>query len=203
MIGTLTFLNMPINKQFEILSVGQITKTPTARGGSYSSVEVAYKDLSNGGKVEGKKIVDFNSKEVFNGVQQLKQGDVISVTLDKDPKGYWQWTGFAPSEAGAASSNTVTQSRTGNVTASGTVGGKVAGSNYETPAERKLRRDFEEKKHRQIGRQGCLNAAINFTIGDDLNSDEIIALAKEFEAFVFAEPTPQEAIQNMKDDIPY
>ena len=81
--------------------------------------------------------------------------------------------------------------------------GRVTGSNYETPAERAIRRAFEEKKHKQIGKQGSINSAIAFLqavnpkgIPNDVTV--VLAVAKQFNEFAFSE-----TVADLADDIPF
>ena len=69
------------NMQFniEVLAVTVETK-PTAKG-SYQQLDVAFK---KDGKTDGKKIMSFTNKEVFNTLQNAKAGDVFTVTSQKN-----------------------------------------------------------------------------------------------------------------------
>lgn len=190
--------------QIEILSlVGPVINRKGKN--AWNALEVAYK---KDGKIEGKKIVDFNNPEVFKLVSQAKQGEVYNVTAEKI-NDFWQWTGFtradgttaptaetAPSVGEGVKGSTVAESAP-----SGRSAGRVTGSNYETPEERAV-------KQRHIARQSCLGYAIdvtkhNFPKGAD--EDEVMKLAEIFVRFVY-QTTQEEAVEglkSMKDDIPY
>jgi hypothetical protein len=184
----------------EVINVSPPSFVKTARGG-YNVIEVAYK---KDGKVEGKKLLDFTNPEVFNFVKGLTAGAQLSITSEKDPKNFWQWVSVrtateSDQQAADPQSSTagaVTGGSTGDSTpnAGATTGrGKVTGSNYETPDERALRREFDRIKHRQIGRQGCINSAIAILTARGnqeptvFNTDDVIVVAKELEKFVFDE----------------
>lgn len=195
--------------QLEILSVGTPSFTKTARGG-YNSIELAFKNHSFDGKVEGKKLVDFNDKAVFEQVKALKPGQHILVTAEKgENEQFWKWSAIAVGEApvaqavgdsgGPAAGNV--QPATGESSV-GPAKGRVVGNTYETPEERALRRTFEEKKHRQIGRQGCINSAIATlsSMGEPFDTGNVIEKAKEYELFVFGSDNP---VSDLKSDVPF
>ena len=64
--------------------------------GKYNMYDLAYKDLSDKGKVAGRKVPDFIITEGKEILQNAKTGDVLSVEAVKelnkrDGKEYWQW----------------------------------------------------------------------------------------------------------------
>ena len=67
----------------------KITTVPTAKG-SYQKAEVAYK---RDGKLEGKPIVSYNHKNVFETISKAKDGEFYNVTTEKNDKGYWEEIG--------------------------------------------------------------------------------------------------------------
>lgn len=186
------------NLQLEIISVSAPAFTKTARGG-YNSIEVAYK---NNGKIEGKKFVDFNNKAIYEAVQQLQSGQTVYVTTEKgDGDQYWQWSRIstdAPTQD-QGNSGGGTEAPAPASTASKPATGRVVGSNYETPEERALRRGFDKVKHRQIGRQGCLNTALALLTHNSpkggVSLAELKTTAGELEHFVFGD-------EPLTDDIP-
>lgn len=75
---------------------------PTQKG-SYDSLEITYKNLTFQGKVESKKIVSFNHKEVFNALASTQIGAVCTIQRAKNDKGYWDWVALgedAPQQTG-------------------------------------------------------------------------------------------------------
>lgn len=151
----------------EILKVGVESK------GKYRVAVVDHK--TGDGKVDSKKIMSFANKDfpstadVFKTLSQAQQGDQYEIEAKKDTNGFWQW--IAAVSVGKAS-----------VPAS--PGGKVVSqtvrSSYETPEERAARQVY-------IVRQSSIaNAVANLSRdGARPSVDEIIDLAKEFEAYVF------------------
>jgi hypothetical protein len=188
---------------YQILSVGAPVFTKTTKGG-YNAVEVAYKD---DGKVTGKKFLDFTNKEIYNAVQTLKQDDVVSVDLVKNDKGYWEWSSFVKGEKETATENSGEQPVVATSSRNAGTGGKVLGSTYETPAERKLRRDFDQLKHAHITRMAAFNSARELCThnNEKVTLEEVFSVAEQVANWIQldSEVDPQQAIINMKSDIPY
>lgn len=163
--------------QITVLSV----EVSTPPGKKYQVAEVAYKDHE--GKVSGKKIMSFVNKDVFNQVSKAKGGDVFDVTLAKDDAGYWQWTSIT------ALTGITTNTNAPKANAS-------PKSTYETPEER-------AQKQVYIVRQSSLTNAIALAnaTGDKLATPEsIIAVAKQFEAYVFDVEFDDGSIETMPED---
>lgn len=174
--------------QIEVIDVSKPTFTKTDKGG-YNKIEVAYKA---DGKVTGKQLVDFGvGKSVYDFFIANPKPGTVEVTTEKNGK-FVNWTGVAT----ASSRQTNPGEESSTPTSTGSTGGgrsRVTGSNYETPEERAIRRDFEKVKHRQIGRQGCINAAINTLARDgtkELDTAQVLAIAQVYEAFVFGTDAP-------------
>lgn len=170
------------NIQIEILNVTP-NKVPS-KTGYYTSLEVAFKNLTFQGKVEGKKIMDFAEKIAFNALVNASPGSKWDVTRVKGEK-YWTWEAVSP-----LNSNATTQ---GIPMAEVT---KVTKSQYETAEERAARQVM-------IVRQSSLSNAIALAtaIGDKKATIEsIIKDAMTFEAFVLGKDKP--TIENLQDDDP-
>lgn len=168
----------------DIISVGNETKVPTARGG-YSKLEVAYKD---NGQVKGKNLVDFTNPDLYKFVKGLKQGDHVVVDIEKeagsDGREYWQWktaaigrkeetgTPLPIQEASNSGPNATPTHRPST--------GKVLGSNYETPEERARRQVL-------IVRQSSITAALKWfeLNGGTADVQEVVEIAEEFSRYVF------------------
>lgn len=165
--------------QIEILSVS-VNTVPTAKG-SYQVAEVAYKDIKDG-KVNGKKIMSFAAKEAFKVLSAAKQGEKYDVGLEKDDKGYWQWTTMAPAGSAPAAS-------TGNASPRST---------YETPEERTKKQDF-------IIRQSSLANAIALLKTEKAipKPEEVLELAEQFVKFVYNPIVDKSGFDTMSDDVPY
>src|SRR5712664_2310729 len=130
--------------QIQVLSVAVETK-PTSKG-SYQQLEVAYKDLTNGGKVSAKKLMSFTNKPVFEAMVTAKPTEIFDVTMEKGEK-YWDWVKVTKATASTAGS-TSTKATASTVTPAGNSRG------FETPEER-------AKKQIYIVRQSSVSAAIS------------------------------------------
>ena len=157
-----------------ILSVDIKTK-PNSRGGTYQDAEVAFKNNTYQGKVEGKSVRSFGAQEAaFKVLATAQPGETYDVTVVKNDKGFNDWT--ALQKAGVAQAT--------SVSVPFTAGGKAATaapkSTYETPEER-------AKKQVYIIRQSSVSAAIGcLSVGAkaSLKDVDVIALARQFEAYV-------------------
>lgn len=173
-----------------ILNVSVAT-VPTAKG-SYQVADIAYKNNSFQGKVEGKKIMSFGATKNSFGVLSIAQpGDSFEIEVVKNDKGYNDWV--SATKGGAVAS-----------TAAPVAAGKAANasprSTYETPEERAQRQVL-------IVRQSSLaSAASVLTAGVKTppDGDAVISLAKRFEAYVFGtEPAvKQDTGPTGFDDLP-
>lgn len=165
-----------------------IETVPTAKG-SYQKAVVTYKN--DQGKVESKNVMSFTNKPVWEAIANANQGDVFSVHSEKNDKGYWEWKSLTK---GAAAP------QLGTTNASST----VRTGTWETPTER-------AKKQVYIVRQSSLSNAIDaLSPGAKaaLKAADVIALAREFEDYVFGEqPSVSDSnkipVDNMDDDLPF
>jgi hypothetical protein len=169
-----------------IVDIGKPNSKTTKNGRSYQEIEVTYKNEQ--GQVGNKKLISFSNPSVFNHIKDLTKGDQINVTTTKDAAGYWQWTGIGGESSEAPA---VVQSKPAQA------GGRVTGSNYETKEERAARQVY-------IIRQSSLSTAVEL-LGQGKSVEEVIATAKQFEAYVFAtdpNPTKEVNFDDLEDDIP-
>ena len=148
-----------------IVDVGAPNTHAAKNGRSYQSIEVTYKN--DQGQVANKKLMSFSNPSVFNHIKDLSKGASLNVTTTKDANGYWQWTGIGGDE-------TAPTSETKPAT-----GGRVTGSNYETKEERAARQIL-------IVRQSSLSSAVDL-LGPGKSVEDVIATAKQFEAYVFGQ----------------
>jgi hypothetical protein len=170
-----------------IVDVGTPSTKASSNGRSYQEIEITYK--TENGQVANKKLMSFSNPSVFNHIKGLAKGEVVNVTTVKNAKGFWDWTGIG-NEGDAP---VATQSKPATAQA----GGRVTGSNYETKEERAARQVF-------IIRQSSLSTAVEL-LGQGKSVDEVIATAKQFEAYVFSKdpnPTKEVNFDDMEDDIP-
>ena len=155
-----------------ILSV-DVKTVPTAKG-SYQTAEVAYKNNTFQGKVEGKKVMSFGAtKDAFGVLATASSGDTFKVTIVKNDKGYNDWVALTKAGVGAPAP--------ANAAPAGKAASPAPKSTYETPEERAQRQVL-------IVRQSSLSsAAAVLTAGAKTPpaGDAVIALAKTFEAYVF------------------
>jgi hypothetical protein len=166
-----------------IVDVGAPNTHAAKNGRSYQSIEVTYKNEQ--GQVANKKLMSFSNPSVFNYIKELTKGTQVNVTTTKDANGYWQWTGI-----GGDGSVATPESKPAT-------GGRVTGSNYETKEERPARQIL-------IVRQSSLSSAVEL-LGTGKSVADVIATAKQFEAYVFgseANPTKEVNFDDLEDDIP-
>lgn len=145
-------------------------------GKPYQIADVAFKNNTYGGKVEGKKITSYN-KAAFDVLAVAMPGDIYEITTEKKGQ-YVEWTAMVKATAGSPAP--APQAFAGRTTATN----PSPRSNYETPEERAQRQVF-------IVRQSSIaNAVSALSVGakSALKAGEVVALAKEFESYVFAQP---------------
>lgn len=189
--------------KISIISV--TTEQATAKNGkAYNKLNVAYKNLTFKGKVEGKQLFPFGSKEVYTTLQNASPGDVFDIEVQKNAQGYNDWIAATPS-TGEDVANAVID---GGGTTSFPPGRGLTGGNvnyqkrdYETAEER-------AKKQIYIIRQSSISSAIDLLSTGAKSPpkvEEVLEVAKRFEDFVFGTDIPAEGAQGlveMDDDIP-
>lgn len=157
-----------------LLSVSILTK-PTKTGKTYQVADVAYKNNSFQGKVEGKQVMAFGAtKNAFDALSTAQPGTTWEVTVVKNPAGYNDWTNMEPAEVGASAPSTPSN----GASKAPSVAPK---SNYETSEERAQRQIL-------IVRQSSLSSAVSaLTPGakSPLKAEEVVSLAGQFENYVF------------------
>ena len=157
-----------MSKRIQVL---KITRSDAGKPGTkgYKVIEVAYKDPD--GKTKGMKVLDFVQREVFSQFKDVNDGDFLDAEFEKNDKDYWQFRSVAKAAAGSTDSGTKVQSGTSGATTRG---------NWETSEERAARQVM-------IVRQPSLSTAVAHK--PKASTDEIIATAKQFEAFVLGTET--------------
>ena len=74
-----------------ILNVAVPTQ-PTKTGKTYQIADIAYKNNTFQGKVEGKKVMSFGAQaEAFKVLATAQPGDIFNVTVGKNAQGYNDW----------------------------------------------------------------------------------------------------------------
>jgi hypothetical protein len=159
-----------------ILSV-DIKTVPTAKG-SYQVADVAYKNNTFQGKVEGKKCMSFGAAAPsFKVLQSAQSGETYEVEIVKSAAGYNDWVGMTKANVGAASPQAALA--TGGTINKGATSTPVR-STYASPEERAATQIY-------IVRQSSLSNAVNLlAIGTKtpVKPEEAIAVAKQFADFV-------------------
>ena len=134
--------------RIEIINVQAATK-PTKTGKTYVQLDVAYKNLTREGKIEGKKIMPFQNPDVHANLQKATMGQVFEVTTVKEGE-YWQWSNVQEVAKGGSVEPQTSSAASSGYASKGTPSPK---STYETPEERAARQ-------RLIVRQSCLSNAV-------------------------------------------
>ena len=150
--------------KIEIINVASQSKP--AKNGTYTQLDIAYKNLDFQGKIEAKKVMSFTHKDTFAVLSKATLGQVYEIERVKEGE-YWQWTSAKLVGNDAPTTNSSNISKP-NATPKST---------YETPEERALRQ-------RMIVRQSSLSNAID-TLAvnpgkDKLDTDQVLALAKVY-----------------------
>lgn len=188
----------------EVVNVNVSTQ-PTAKG-SYQIADVAYKNKSFQDKLEGKKVMSFTNKEVFDTLTKAQFGEIYTITRVKNDKGYWDWVAASNDDsAGVAASPVSAAPAAGHTVAPRNVATPAPKSNYETAEERAARQVL-------IVRQSSVSSAVELAVAAKVKDpQEVIAIARQFEDFVFGrvaedvadlpEP-PGNFFEDMEDDLP-
>ena len=176
--------------QITVIDVGQPSSHATKNGRSYQSMEVTYKN--DQGQVQSKKLMSFSTPDVFKQASSWAKGDVVDVNTQKDDNGYWQWISIGADAVAKATASASASSSKATT--------RVTGSNYETKEERAQRQVM-------IVRQSSISSAVTALTaeGKSPKADEILSLAKQFEAYVMdnGSSAPVDQIADLKDHIPY
>lgn len=149
-------------------------------GKPYQLVEVAYKNNTFGGAVQGKKITSYS--KAFQAVSEANIGGTYEVATEKNGE-FVEWTALS-----AVSPSTMSQmpasvsvAPPGQVSR-GAVSGTPVRSTYETSEERAAKQVF-------IIRQSSVSSAIAaLSVGgkSKLSANEVVELAKQFESYVLS-----------------
>jgi hypothetical protein len=160
--------------------------------GKYKQAEIAFKDLAKG-QVSSKKLMSFTNPVVYKTLVDAKNGEIYTIDMEKNEKGYWDWI-KAVTSTSVDTSNAVSPSKA-------SVAPK---STYETPEER-------AKKQVYIVRQSSISSAIDYMNGTGAikkaTAADVIFCAKEFESYVFGLDTGITPLADLPtvdtdDDIP-
>lgn len=194
--------------QIQILNVTKIPAT-TSKGEAYTALEVAFKNITFQGKVEGKKLTPYgNGKAAYTSLANAQPGQFYDITIVKE-NGYNNWTAATLGQEGqvldsarAAPPNRQTSAATSGY--ANAVPSRQA-STFETPEER-------AKKQIYIVRQSSISsaiAALSTGAKAPVKIEDVLGYAKGLEAYVFGqqeftkdEHGPSSGFDDMNDDIP-
>lgn len=180
----------------DIVNVGEVQMVANNRGGSYGKLDVLYKN-SRTGKVESKNLVDFNNKDIFNTMKLAKKGDVFTISLDKNAKGYWEWTSVSSGAVGGTpeiSSGGSVEGPRETVTSTRPYSSSVPAKTYETADERAKRQKLI------IAQSSISNAIASLQTGKTvLDPQVVLNLADFYYSWVTKKGVD---FSDMVDDIP-
>ena len=149
-----------------------VLKVNIAKVKNYETAEVSYK--TDDGKTKGMKVLSFLQKEVFQTLQSCEPGDVLDASFEQNNKGYWQFSSVNKTgEKGSVASSP---------SLAATPPTPAKGGNWETSEERANRQTM-------IVRQSSLSNTIAYfelTGHKKAAPEDVIAVAKLFEAYVFS-----------------
>ncbi len=163
--------------KIQILSVAQHNVPKKNKPGeTYGMLELAYKNLTFQGKVEGRKQMSFGgNKGGYDALLEAKMGEIYDVEVVKVGD-FNEWQSAKKSDGATATTGAATTSPV-----KAAYGGSVGKSSYPTDEER-------AKTQVYIVRQSNLAQAINLlSVGAKTppSVDNVIATAKLFEDHVF------------------
>jgi hypothetical protein len=155
----------------------------------YQLLDVAFKNLTFGNKVEGKKLLPFGAQgDTFQIIASAANGDVFEIEVVKNDKGFNDWVKATRITEGAEVSESGEQASTSGNSAG--VSHPAARSNYETAEERANRQVL-------IVRQSSLTNAINtLTVGTKsaLSPNDVLALADQYVNYVLNSPATSDEL---------
>lgn len=176
--------------QIQILNVTATNPTNSA-GKPYSKLEIAFKNLTFQGKVEGKQLMGFGAtKAAHDTLINAQPGETFEIEVKKNDRGYNDWVNAVkPNGAAPAPTNVSTAYAPNSAYPPKAPGTQTTTaspkSTYETPEER-------AKKQVYIVRQSSLSNAIDLlSVGSKASPDvdKVLEVASRFESFVFGDST--------------
>lgn len=141
-------------------------------------------------------VMSFSNPAVFAYVSKIQHPVSVNVTVTKNAKGYDEWAAVEP-----ANNEAVGMAQQGFLKAAGAPsGGKMVGSNWETPEER-------AKRQLMIVRQSSISNAIEFLKLDPRDAPEapvetVLAIAQNFVDFVYGTEEKLGSMDGIEQDIP-
>ena len=152
----------------EVKSV-DIVKATTKTGKPYEFIDLMYKNKSFQDKVEGKKVMPFGNKEVFETLKNSDKGDVFYIGRTKNADGFWDWDKISqvPNESKEVGHQETSTKAAPTASKS---------QPWETPEDR-------AKKQLYIIRQSSLTNAVNTLVGN-VNPEDVKSTAQNYIDFV-------------------
>ncbi len=164
----------------EILNVTPETKVGKT-GKPYKTLQVAFKNLTFGNKIEGKSLMGFGAQAAAaDALAAAAPGSRFEITVTKNASGYNDWTGAQPADNAPIPAAQPAKAAVG--------GYAQGGSNprgFPTEEER-------AKTQVYIVRQSSLTAATTaLLVGAKTppSVEDVIARARKYEAYVFGQDT--------------
>ncbi len=185
---------LKINKlmQIQILNVSQVPAT-TKGGKPYTVLDIAYKNLTFQGKVEGKKLMPFGENaNAFKALEKANSGETYDIQVVKNAAGYNDWITATISDGTKAPVNESYAPKTAQQTST------PVRSTYETPEER-------AKKQVYIIRQSNISSAVNLlSVGSKapLKVADVLGVAKQLEDYVLGLTDGTDGFDSMANDLP-
>lgn len=151
------------------------THFPNAKGG-YNILEVTYKNLSSGGKVEGKKLMSFGDyAHVYKAALDWEEDQQVTLESQKiagrDGKEYWTWVNIIDN---------------GEKEVVATKSVKEDGAKAVNPTKQTWVPD--EVKQRMIVRQSSLAQAVNWEKENGATLEDVFATAERMFNWVMDSP---------------
>lgn len=175
-----------------VVSVDIDIQVPKNGGGTYPGSRLTYRETSSG-KVQEQGFHNQALKfkpDVKNALVSLNTGDAIIIDKEKNDKGFWEVQSITKNDG------TQAQAQTPATSVSGAKATASPKSTYETPEERAQRQVY-------IIRQSSISSAVELLAangGKKNTVDDVINVAKAFEAYVFGIEFDDGSIAIMKDD---
>lgn len=189
--------------QIQILSITPVDHPTKTVGKTTPKLDIAYKNLSFNGKVEGKGLFSFGSQEgAFKVLKNSQPGDVYDIERVKEGE-FQNWVSAKKSDG---SSNPVLAAVSGTGTATST----AKSSGYQlAPKSTYPTEDERAKTQIYIVRQSNLNTAVaTLAVGaKSVKPEDVIKTAKLYEDHVFGTsndsvaPAPHIDITTAFDDL--
>lgn len=162
-----------------LLNINHSTKT-AKNGKPYQIAELAYKNNTFQGKVEGFKVTSY--MKAYADIAAAQIGDTFDVTVEKGQSGYNEWTTAHKAVPGASVPAGIPSKASTPYTEPPIKAASSFGRDFETKEER-------AKKQVYIVRQSSIaNAVAMLTAGAKSapKVDDVLAVARELESYVLA-----------------